>query len=168
MMGDIEQGELCMTTPEQPFEPDFSAGYPEEPQGDPEAPACMVCGRQDETLRIVALPYVISLVVVTFRRAFVGLWCWRHRNLMRIAAGAISAMFGWRGIPYGFIYTPVSLYKLAQGGDQPAEENQAMLIDLSVVVVLLLRKLNGFARFFEMCAENLASRHRAFAGCGNQ
>jgi hypothetical protein len=35
--------------------------------------ACQLCGRQDETLRVVLYPYVISVVVVTFRRSFAGL-----------------------------------------------------------------------------------------------
>jgi hypothetical protein len=34
---------------------------------------CQVCGRQDETLRVVAYPYLFSLIFVTFRRAFFGL-----------------------------------------------------------------------------------------------
>ena len=30
---------------------------------------CQLCGRQDETLRVVVYPYVVSLLVVTFRRS---------------------------------------------------------------------------------------------------
>src|SRR5512141_79048 len=58
---------------------------------------CAVCGRQDYTLRYVAYPYVISLLVITFRRAFVGLWCRKHANLRLISASLISACFGWLG-----------------------------------------------------------------------
>jgi len=88
---------------------------------------CQVCGRQDETLRVVACPYVLSLVVVTFRRAFSGLWCRRHRLRYQGLAGMISAALGWFGIPYGFVFTPVVLWKLAKGGELPAAQNQAML-----------------------------------------
>ncbi len=94
-------------------------------------PACEVCGRQDETLRLVALPYVVSLVVVTFRRTWTGLWCWRHRNERRILAGLITALAGWVGIPWGFVYTPMALINLAKGGDQPLEENVNILQQLS-------------------------------------
>ncbi len=95
--------------------------------------ACQVCGRQDATLRLVILPYVISLVVVTFRRAWIGVWCWRHRTLRQVLAGLITASLGWIGIPWGFIYTPAALYKLARGGDQPAEKNAQLLLALSDV-----------------------------------
>jgi len=61
---------------------------------------CQVCGRQDETLRLVAYPYVFSLVVITIRRAFTGLWCRRHRLRYQELAGMISAVLGWFGIPY--------------------------------------------------------------------
>ena len=92
-----------------------------------ETPACSICGRQDETLRIVVYPFVISLVIVTFRRAFAGLWCSAHRNQRLTFASLITVTLGWLGIPYGFLYTPVALLKLAQGGDQPAELNAEML-----------------------------------------
>jgi tetratricopeptide (TPR) repeat protein len=109
---------------------------PEAPQLRPREtsslpPACQVCGRQDETLRLVILPYVISLVVVTFRRAWVGIFCWRHRLIRQILAGLTTSTLGWLGIPWGFIYTPVALYKLARGGDQPAEDNARMLSELA-------------------------------------
>ena len=94
-------------------------------------PACEICGRQDETLRLVVFPYVISLVVVTFRRTWSGLWCWRHRNERRLLAGLITALAGWIGIPWGFVYTPMALITLAKGGDQPAEENVRLLQQLA-------------------------------------
>ncbi|HUS83789.1 MAG TPA: hypothetical protein VMX56_01490, partial [Anaerolineales bacterium] len=93
-------------------------------------PACEICGRQDETLRLVVLPYVVSLVVVTFRRAWTGLWCSRHRNERRVLAGLITALAGWIGIPWGFVYTPMALINLAKGGDQPLDENVHLLQQL--------------------------------------
>ena len=95
------------------------------------APACSACGRQDETLRIVVYPYVFSLLVVTFRRAFTGIWCNKHRNLRLILASLITATFGWLGIPHGFLWTPVALIQLVQGGKQPAELNVEMLKSLA-------------------------------------
>ncbi|MBE9479729.1 MAG: tetratricopeptide repeat protein, partial [Chloroflexi bacterium] len=94
-------------------------------------PACEICGRQDETLRLVILPYVVSLLVVTFRRAWTGVWCSRHRNERRVLAGLITALAGWVGIPWGFIYTPMALISLAKGGDQPADENARLLQQLA-------------------------------------
>ena len=94
-------------------------------------PACEICGRQDETLRLIVLPYVVSLLVVTFRRAWTGLWCSRHRNERRFLAGLITALAGWIGIPWGFVYTPKALISLAKGGDQPADENARLLQQLA-------------------------------------
>ncbi len=91
----------------------------------------MVCGRQDETLRIVSLPYVFSVIVITFRRAFMGMWCRRHRTLRTALAGFITSFFGWIGVPYGLVFSPVVLFKLARGGDMPIDANTKMMKDLS-------------------------------------
>ena len=88
---------------------DFAAG----------APACSVCGRQDETIRSVVYPFVISVIVITFRRALSGTWCAKHRSQNKLLASLLTATLGWIGIPFGLIYTPAALYKLARGGDQP-------------------------------------------------
>jgi len=90
-------------------------------------PACMVCGRQDETLRLALFPYVFSLVFLTFRRAFGGIWCQKHRNLYWALSSLITALVGWFGIPFGFVFTPLTLIKLARGGEQTAAQNQHLL-----------------------------------------
>ena len=96
-----------------------------------QVPACSICGRQDETLRVVSYPYVFSVVVMTFRRAFAGLWCRKHRVPRQILAGLITSVFGWLGIPFGFLFTPVALIVLARGGNQPVEPNFQLLKDLA-------------------------------------
>ena len=114
------------------FTSEFDPAPPQTFTADPgPIPACEICGRQDETLRLVTLPYVVSLVVVTFRRAWTGLWCWRHRNERRVLAGLITALAGWVGIPWGFVYTPMALINLAKGGDQPVDENAQLLQQLA-------------------------------------
>jgi hypothetical protein len=118
---------------------EYEAGTSISPASDPpaldlpvgKAPACSVCGRQDETLRVVVYPYVFSLLVVSFRRTLAGIWCSKHRNLRLMLASLITALFGWLGIPYGFLWTPVALISLVQGGDQPAELNAEMLKSLA-------------------------------------
>jgi hypothetical protein len=92
--------------------------------------ACQLCGRQDETLRAVVYPYVVSLLIVTFRRSFAGLWCGRHRLLMQSFAGLISGTLGWLGIPFGLLFTPWAMFELARGGKQPADLNARMLAEL--------------------------------------
>lgn len=94
-------------------------------------PACSICGRQDETVRSVVFPFVISVVVLTFRRAFSGTWCGAHRRQYQSLAALITAALGWIGIPFGFIYTPGALFKLARGGDQPAGINADQLLNIA-------------------------------------
>jgi tetratricopeptide (TPR) repeat protein len=135
---------------DQPAKPIIPGNIPmgeKEPLKDA-IPACSVCGRQDETLRLISLPFVFSLIVVTFRRAMVGLWCLRHRNLRLVLAGSITSIFGWIGIPFGLIYTPIALLNLARGGNVPIEPN------LHILKRLAEHKLNqgdikGAVRCFE-------------------
>lgn len=91
---------------------------------------CMDCGRRDETVRFVSYPYVFSLLVVTFRRAFAGMWCKRHRLLRGSLACFITSVFGWFGIPWGFLFTPAALYQLARGGYKDEEVNARILYTL--------------------------------------
>jgi tetratricopeptide (TPR) repeat protein len=89
-----------------------------QPNPNPSNPlaSCQVCGRRDETVRAVIFPYVISLLFVTYRRAFAGIWCRRHRRRYLFFSSFLTACLGWLGIPYGFFHTPVTLVKLARGG----------------------------------------------------
>ncbi len=96
------------------------------------APSCDICGRRDETLRAMIIPYVFSLLVVTMRRAWTGVYCWRHRIQRLLAAGLISSLTGWWGIPWGFIYTPLTLVKLVRGGEIPEDENVELLARVAV------------------------------------
>jgi tetratricopeptide (TPR) repeat protein len=62
------------------------------------------------------------------RRAFVGVWCWPHAALIRALAVVITGTVGWLGIPFGLVFTPLALFKLAQGGDKPADANRELLM----------------------------------------
>ncbi len=95
------------------------------------APACEVCGRQDETLREALYPYVFSALIVTFRRGFAGRWCRRHRDLRLGLAGLITVTVGWLGIPWGLFYTPLALLKLARGGARLEDSNVELLTELA-------------------------------------
>jgi preprotein translocase subunit SecE len=89
--------------------------------------ACTVCGRADETIRFAVFPYVVSVLFMSFRRQFAGVWCAQHRRRWQIFASSITASLGWWGIPYGFIWTPMALVKLVRGGIQPPEINDQLL-----------------------------------------
>jgi hypothetical protein len=94
-------------------------------------PACESCGRQDDSLRLVSYPYVVSLVLLTLRRRFAGLWCSRCGTWRQVLASLITATVGWIGIPFGVVFTPLTLFKLARGGDRPADLNARMLAQLA-------------------------------------
>lgn len=68
--------------------------------------------------RFVVFPYTISIVVLTFQR---------HSGVHFIRAGEgtfgkafpyllLSLLFGWWGIPFGLIYTPIALFQSLSGG----------------------------------------------------
>ena len=72
----------------------------------------------DRGARLVVYQYVISLVVVTFRR---------NSPLQLVPADSspaakslpwtlLTLLLGWWGIPFGFIWTPMALYKNLKGG----------------------------------------------------
>jgi tetratricopeptide (TPR) repeat protein len=113
------------------LQPVTSALEPITPSLSGEVPACSVCGRQDATLRIVSYPFVVSIIFVTFQRVFAGLWCSKHRNLRLLFASLITATIGLVGIPFGFVFAPLALLKLARGGDQPADLNFQLLKNLA-------------------------------------
>ena len=92
---------------------------------------CEICGRQDETVRYVTYPYVFSLVVVTFQRAFSGCWCRAHRIQKWLAASFVTLIFGWFGFPFGLLFTPVRLFQLARGGIQNDAANARLLTGIA-------------------------------------
>ena len=68
--------------------------------------------------KFVVFQYCVSVVVITFRRS---------TSVQLIKAGESAAskslpwtiltlLLGWWGIPWGFIYTPMVLYKNLNGG----------------------------------------------------
>lgn len=124
---DHYSGQLRTTGP-----PDGSSGQSFNMPSTQGAPSCEICGRRDESLRAIVIPYVVSLLVVTFRRSWAGVYCWRHRFQRLLAAGFISSLLGWWGVPFGFIYTPITLFKLARGGDRPDDENVELLARVAV------------------------------------
>jgi tetratricopeptide (TPR) repeat protein len=110
--------------------------------------SCQVCGRRDETVRAVVFPFVISLLFVTFRRYFAGVWCRRHRRRYLFFSSFITAGLGWLGIPYGFFYTPLTLWKLARGGDLNRELTAQLLNNIGEER-LLANDPQGSIRCFE-------------------
>jgi hypothetical protein len=76
---------------------------------------CQKCGISDGSLRLAVFPYVISIVLVTFRRAWSGIFCSHCSSQKMTIAKLLSFTFGWWGIPFGAVYTLGVLFKPSQG-----------------------------------------------------
>ena len=97
----------------------------------PEQITCQVCGKQDETLRLVNYPYVFSLVIITLRRMFQGVYCSHHATKFFFLAGLITLTVGWFGIPFGIIFTPVTLYNLFLAEKRQRPANAKLLLEIA-------------------------------------
>ena len=86
---------------------------------------------------MTAFPYVISILILTFKRYEAGIFCNECRSQKSIKHAVISLLFGIWGIPFGIIYTLESLIVNFQKGKQPREENQELLRQLALVNAVL-------------------------------
>lgn len=91
---------------------------------------CQKCGKSDSSLRIASFPYVISIIFVTFRRQWGGLYCRQCRTQEMRKAKLLSMFLGWWGIPFGFFYTLGVLFK-PSGGEIPPIPNAEYLRGLA-------------------------------------
>lgn len=84
--------------------------------------ACERCSASDASLRMAIFPYVVSVVILTFRRAWGGVYCSRCSARKMSEAKLLSLILGWWGFPFGIFYTLGVLFKPFRG-DTPAEIN---------------------------------------------
>lgn len=74
--------------------------------------------------KFVIYSWTVSILVMTFKRG-TDIYFVKH-NQSRVAKGLpwifISLLFGWWGIPWGFIYTPASLITNFSGGKNVTNE----------------------------------------------
>ena len=100
---------------------------------------CQGCGRFDHTLRFVAFPYVISIVIMSFKRFEAGIFCHSCRSVKSTKCAVISLLFGWWGFPFGIFWTLEALIVNLLRGKTPKEENQQLLKQLAWVNAILGR-----------------------------
>ena len=93
--------------------------------------ACQICKGQDETLRLISYPFVFSLVIITFRRMFHGVYCSRHANRYFFLAALITMTVGWMGIPFGLIFTPITLVNLYTSDKRLRSANAKLLLEIA-------------------------------------
>lgn len=92
----------------------------------------MIKDVQDEVMsggKFVIYSYCISIIVMTFRRGSDIYFI--KSNESAVAKGLvwslISMLFGWWGIPWGFIYTPAALFTNFSGGKDVTEQVMAFI-----------------------------------------
>ena len=90
-----------------------------------------VCGARDADVRLTASLWVLSLLILSFRRASVGIWCPRHRRGVALRNIVISLLFGLWGIPWGPLWVVQALFENLTGGRQPEEPNAALLKNIA-------------------------------------
>jgi len=109
-------------TGESRYEPGTGVNYPA-----PDIPvSCQKCGRSDSSLRLCAFPYIVSILILTFRRTWGGLYCVNCRGMEMFKAKLLTTFLGWWGIPFGPIYSLGVIFSPSEGMI-PAEPNASYL-----------------------------------------
>lgn len=93
--------------------------------------ACQECGAKDETLRLVSYPFVLSLIIMTFRRVFQGVYCARHANRFYFLALLLTITIGWIGIPFGLLFTPLTIFSLLTVDKKLRPANAKLLLEIA-------------------------------------
>jgi TPR repeat protein len=91
---------------------------------------CEKCGRVDPTLRVAVFTWVVSLLVVTYRRGWAKILCARCRTKYALLFDLQNFFMGWWGIPFGLLWTLQALWHNSLGGQQPEENNALFLSGL--------------------------------------
>ena len=91
---------------------------------------CERCGRTDASLRIGAIWAVFSFITYSRKISSVKILCARCRVLETLTASAFTLVMGWWSL-WGFFWTMEALSANAFGGDQPEDNNAALLKVLS-------------------------------------
>ena len=84
--------------------------------------------------RFLMFDYAISIIVMTFRRSS-DIYFLRHDESHWKKSWpytAMSALLGWWGFPWGFIYTPSALYTNMRGGRDVTADLIRFQADLNI------------------------------------
>lgn len=98
---------------------------------------CQGCGKFDQTLRVVAFPYIISVLITSFKRFNeAGIFCHRCRCEKSTKWAVASLLFGWWSIP-GFFWTIEALVDNYKGGKILKENNEPLVSKLAWAYMIL-------------------------------
>jgi hypothetical protein len=88
---------------------------------------CEMCGRQDASLRVTIMLWVVGLIYFSLKHEWKRTLC----SKCRIKYGRLWNLevwvMGWWSFPYGPRYSREALSRNSRGGVQPVEENAALL-----------------------------------------
>ncbi len=87
---------------------------------------CENCKRVDSTLRMSVTWRVYSFINYSRKSPTVKILCSKCRIKESLAANVVTVIVGWWSI-WGFFWTIEALFKNAFGGEQPKENNAALL-----------------------------------------
>lgn len=87
---------------------------------------CEHCGRIDASLRLSATWRVFSFLTYSKKSPRVKILCGGCRVKESLAANVTTAVTGWWSL-WGFVWTLEALLKNSVGGDQPPDNNAALL-----------------------------------------
>jgi hypothetical protein len=79
---------------------------------------CSVCSKITAQPRFLIFSQVTSIILVTTRTPKAGIFCSHCASKIAFRATAMSAAFGWWGIPWGPIHTVGAILKNALGGER--------------------------------------------------
>jgi hypothetical protein len=81
-------------------------------------------------LRVTIFTWVVSLLVVSYRRGWAKILCARCRTKYALLFDLQNLLMGWWGFPFGILWTLEGLWHNSMGGRQPAENNALLLAGL--------------------------------------
>jgi hypothetical protein len=89
--------------------------------------ACCVCGNISVQPRYVIYRQVVSLLFATHRGGCQGVFCAECGAKQAYRSSLVTWIFGWRGVPWGPIYSIHAIIRNMCGGEQPAINNFRVL-----------------------------------------
>jgi hypothetical protein len=88
---------------------------------------CSVCGKATAQPRFLIFEQVVSVILVTHTQPKAGIYCSECAPKVALKASAMSAAFGWWGLPWGVIRTIGAIFTNAFGGKRKADVDEELL-----------------------------------------
>jgi S1-C subfamily serine protease len=110
---------------------DGRAGPPPLPKDEPQPVrcACAKCGREDASLRITVFTWVVSLLLVSYKRGWGRILCAPCRVKYSLLFNLELLLFGWWSL-HGLLWTVEGLFRNTFSGVAGAEHNAPFLAGL--------------------------------------